>query len=89
MSAIIQADQNGVLHLPPSILPGSAPGAEYKVDQQNGAVLISKSTEAPTPSPIYNLPPELRAKAFLEWVDTLPPGPGLSDYAVSRESIYD
>ena len=30
-----------------------------------------------------------RVKAFREWVANLPPGPGLSDYDVSRDSIYE
>ncbi len=33
--------------------------------------------------------PAQRAASFLEWVESHKDGPGLSDWAVSRDSMYD
>jgi hypothetical protein len=34
------------------------------------------------------LTPEERADAFIQWADSFPDGPPLSDEAISRESMY-
>jgi hypothetical protein len=54
------------------------------------AVLLPGATRPIPPRPDYwrNMTHEERMKDFREWRNSLPTGVGLSDYAVSRESIY-
>ena len=55
-----------------------------------GKVVISKEANVETePLPLWRRSPEEQIRSLEEWVASLPPGPGLSDYAVSRDSIYD
>jgi hypothetical protein len=94
MSTTVQADETGNLHLPSSLLPGSEPLASYHVETEGSRIVISKeperTTEAESQSPpLWQRAPEERIKALREWLADLPPGPGLSDYAVSRDSMYD
>jgi hypothetical protein len=89
MRATLQADEKGELHIPASLLPEAAPLAKYDVEEKAGQIIIAKK-QASEEKPIWETAsPEERVKALREWVAGLPPGPGLSDYAVSRESIYD
>ncbi len=90
MRATLQADEKGILHVPPALLPNAGPSAIYKIDLENGSLIVSNTTE-PSPAASFGKTqtPEERADAFLRWVESLPPGPGLPDHAVSRDSIYD
>ena len=67
---------------------------------QNGSVnvhlasgatkMAGRKSEPVYPSGWLEKTPEERAASFLRWVEKLPKdGPGLSDYAVSRDSIYE
>ena len=91
MSTTLQADEKGNLQLHSSLLPKPDPHATYNIREQNGSLLTSRETiDTPENEPSWKTAtPEERARAFEERVKELPPGPGLSDYAVSRESTYD
>jgi hypothetical protein len=90
MSATIQADENGILHVPPALLPEPEPMATYRVELDKGKLLISKEERSHGESlRLWKRSPEEQIQALEEWIARLPPGPGLSDYAASRESIYD
>jgi hypothetical protein len=89
MRATLQADEKGALHIPASLLPQSAPLAEYDIEEKAGQIVIAKKHASGERAFWETASPEQRVKALREWVDGLPPGPGLSDYAVSRDSIYD
>jgi hypothetical protein len=90
VSTTIQADEKGMLHLPASLLPGASPMASYRVELDAGKLLISKEPNpVNAPLPLWKRSPEEQIQALEEWIASLPPGPGLSDYAVSRDSIYD
>lgn len=90
MSTVLKADDQGNLLLPPSVLPDSEPLGSYRIETFAGKLIIAKEERQRDGSePLWKLPPEERVKAFLEWVGSFPSGPGLSDYAVSRDSIYD
>ena len=45
MSTILEADETGMLHLPPSLLPQPGPHRRYRVAAENGQVVVD---EAPT-----------------------------------------
>ena len=79
-----------MLHLPASLLPDPAPKASYRIEVDSGKVLISKApADSTEPVPMWKRSPEEQIRALEEWIAGLPPGPGLSDYAVSRDSMYD
>jgi hypothetical protein len=42
MSTILQADDSGTLHLPPSLLPQPAPHQRYRVTSENGQVVVGE-----------------------------------------------
>jgi len=63
-------------------------------DQQNSInpeMTAEPASTAHPETPLYErLSPQELAQAFLEWVESHDPNtPGLSDYAVSRESMYE
>ncbi len=90
MSTVLQADEKGNLLLPPSLLPDSEPLGSYQIETSAGKIIIAKKTQdKKNGDPLWKLPREERIKAFREWVASLPPGPGLSEQAVSRDSMYD
>jgi hypothetical protein len=90
MSTVLQADEKGNLLLPPSLLPESEPLGSYRIEESAGKLIIAKEPPQEKGSePLWKLPREERVKAFRNWVASFPPGPGLSDYAVSRDSMYD
>lgn len=91
MSTTLRADEMGNLHLPPSLLPDPEPLATYRVEDQNGHIVISKeSLQNTATEPFWKTATaEERAEAFRQWASKPRPPVGLSDYAVSRESIYD
>ena len=89
MSTVLQADEKGNLLVPPALLPESEPGATYTAENNAGKLIIAKEQpREKTPAQLSQLPQE-RSEAFRQWIATFPAGPGLSDYAVSRDSIYD
>lgn len=49
--------------------------------------LLDKA-EPPEAAATAGMTPEERARAFVEWAESFPPTPPLSDDAVSRESFY-
>lgn len=48
MSTILEADETGTLHLPPSLLPHPGPGRRYRVAARCGQVVVD---EASMPQP--------------------------------------
>lgn len=81
----LQADENGEVHITKEQLGDAQPGVRYRVRLEPQAV-------QPSWGPRWaNLTPEERAKDFLVWVERFrdKDAPGLSDWAVSRDSIYD
>jgi hypothetical protein len=87
MSTIVELDEHGGLHLPPTMLPGAAPHARYQVEVRERQVVISPENG----SQMFwqTASPEERAADILQWAATHHNGPGLPDDAVNRESIYD
>jgi hypothetical protein len=89
MSTTLQADVNGTLHVPATLLPDSKPLATYRLDRQDGQIVIAKTQEAEL-EPFWKIAsPEERLAALREWLNDAKTPAGLSDYAVSRDSIYD
>lgn len=87
MKGIIEADEQGALHIPASCLSGVKPGTRYQIEQRDQQIIIIPENQ---PEPFWKTAsPEERVKAFQEWVEECKTPAGLSDYAVSRDSIYD
>ena len=42
MSTILEADETGTLHLPPSLLPQPGPHRRYRVATENGQVIVAE-----------------------------------------------
>jgi hypothetical protein len=81
----VKTDENGNIVL----LSGLEPNMVYTIERQGKAIRL-EPTPTTTTEPFWKTAtPEEWVKAFNEWIDSLPPGPGLSDWAVSRDSIYD
>ncbi len=87
MSTIIEVDENGTLHLPASLLPEAGPHARYRIEVDEKHLVLSREDIS---QPLWKTAtPDEWAAGFLEWADSHTPGAGLSDEAVSRDSIYD
>lgn len=79
----LETDENGELHLTKEQLGEVAPNTRFRVSAEP----VKKQ---PSFGPAWaNLTPEERAKDLRELSKTFGKGPGLSDWAVSRDSIYD
>ena len=46
MSTILESDETGTLHLPPSLLPQPGPHRRYRVAAENGHVVVDKAPAA-------------------------------------------
>ena len=46
MSTILEADETGTLHLPPSLLPQPGPHRRYRVAAENGQVIVAEAAVA-------------------------------------------
>ena len=51
MSTILEADDTGTLHLPPTLLPHPGPGRRYRVETEGGQVVVDEVESAPPPAP--------------------------------------
>ncbi len=79
----VEADENGELHLSKEQLGGAEPKARFKVR-------VEPQTPTTERGPKWaGMTPEERARKFEAWARSHKDGPGLSDWAVSRDSIYD
>lgn len=87
MTAILKADESGALTVPAAILPKPVANAEYRVSVEGNNLIIRPALEG---NEFWSkLSPRERAEKFSEWVERSAVPVGLSDYAVSRESIYE
>lgn len=86
----MQADQMGNLQLPSTLLPASAPMALYEAQQEGDNVLIIKrQTKVVETDAEKAERRRIRTEKFKAWAKDAATPAGLSDYAVSRDSIYD
>ena len=86
MRTRLKADESGALKVPATFLPNPSPHAEYAVSTAGTSVIIQA---AAAENDFWKLKPEERAIEFANWVKTHKNGAALSDWAVSRDSIYD
>ena len=87
MSLVVELDEKGELHLPSAMLPGAVPHARYQVEVQGRQVVLSPQHSGE--GLWQKASPRERAADILQWAASHQNGPGLSDEAVGRESIYD
>jgi hypothetical protein len=83
----LETDEAGTLKIPAAFLPNPSPHTQYSVTRSGESVILKPAD--PSNDFWQKLTPAERAQKFLEWVDSHKDGPGLSDWAVSRDSIYD
>ncbi|CAN5635909.1 hypothetical protein BH24DEI1_BH24DEI1_08470 [soil metagenome] len=88
---VLETDETGALHIPAELLGKPKPLTRMKLK-----VEAEEPTEETQPQwgpqwgPLWaKMTPEERAKDLLTWLESFEDGPGLSDWAVSRDSIYD
>jgi hypothetical protein len=86
MSVVVELDEKGELHLPSAMLPGAVPHARYHVEVQGRQVVLSPQSGEGL---WQKASPQERAADILQWAASHRNGPGLSDEAVGRETIYD
>jgi hypothetical protein len=69
------------------VLEKVKPHTRFVVEMQNGTLILRPETKA---QPFWaTATPEERAQDLRRWVASHTEGPGLSDEALSRESIYE
>ncbi len=79
----VETDENGELHLTKEQLGNTEPHTRLKVRTEP----VGQKSHF---GPLWDsMTPEERAEDLRELVKTFDKGPGLSDWAVSRDSIYD
>lgn len=91
MTRVVQADENGAVHLDREML-GSQPGTTYTVDLSADQVVLKPVAIAETGQKrLWEiLTPEERAEEFLQWARRQPPSEvHLTDEQLRRENIYD
>lgn len=83
---ILETDTEGALRLTQEELGDVGAHARFVVEREGDRIVLRR---APGASRWDSSTPEERAAEFRRWALSLRGGPGLSDEAVSRESIYD
>ena len=87
MKAMVELDDDGELRVPAAMLPDATPHARYQVEVRERHVIISPANG----NELFwqKAGPQERAADILQWAESHHHGPGLSDQAIARESIYD
>jgi hypothetical protein len=83
---IVEVNEQGVLTLPPEVLPQVSPHKRFVLEVQ-GDVLVLRPERAE--AFWVSASPERRAAAFRDWAAGHEEGPGLPDEALRRENLYD
>jgi hypothetical protein len=87
MSHTVEVSDEGTIRLPSDVLEQVKPHTRFVVEVHNGTVVLRpEDTEKPFWA---TATPKERAEDLRQWVANHKGGPGLSDEAVSRESMYD
>jgi len=91
MNTTPQADENGNLRVPPALLPHAEPLAIYQLQAQKEQIIITKTTpETSEKKPFWQTAsPQQRVQALRKWIKEAGTPAGFSEWAVSRDSIYD
>jgi hypothetical protein len=87
MSATLRVDETETLMIPGTLLPTSTPGASYEVQVLPQGIVLSPKNESE--HFWKTATKEEWLTRFSEWVQGHKGGPGLSDAATSRASIYE
>jgi hypothetical protein len=78
----VKTDEKGNVLL----VAGLEPNTVYNIERQGKAIRLEPE---PTTEPFWKIATkEQRLKALNDLLESLPPGPGLLHWAVSRDSIY-
>ncbi|MDQ3397060.1 MAG: hypothetical protein M3511_04695 [Deinococcota bacterium] len=84
---VLKTDEKGALHIPAELLGEPKPLTRMRLKLE-----AEVAEEGPQWGPLWaKMTPEERLRDFQAWVDRFKDedSPGLSDWAVSRDSIYD
>lgn len=88
MADVIEVDDRGIIPVPASWLGEAHPHSRVEV-RREGESLILRAVSAETRPFWETATIAERLAAFDRWVDSHTDGPGLSDEAISRDTIYD
>ena len=87
MNHTVKMSDEGLIRLPSDVLEQLKPHTRFIVEVRDRTVVLRPEAEE---KPFWaTATPEEWVKDFHEWVASHKGGPGLSDEAVSRESMYD
>jgi hypothetical protein len=86
--AILEVGDDGVLHVPASLLGGAKPHTQFQLDTVGDMAVLRPASER---EPYWKrATPAERAETFLRWAAApRPPAPDLPPEAFRREQIYD
>ena len=86
--AMLEANDDGVLQLPPEAIGGAKPHAKFELEMV-GDVFVLRPADK-TPLFWQRATTEEWIKAFMEWAETpRPPAPEISLESLRRENMYD
>lgn len=87
MTTIIEADAQGVLHIPTEAQGDVKPGTRYVLERRGDEFVLRPEAQ---PSAWDMQTPEERVAAFLAWANrTRPYAPVLPDEVLRRENMYE
>jgi hypothetical protein len=79
----LETDDNGALIVPAEAIGSPEPHSRFLIQHAGDGWLLKPKT-AETAGSILE-----RLRAFDQWLESLPPGPGLPPDAVRRDAIYE
>lgn len=86
MDKILETDADGIISVPPEVLGRTTPHMRYIVEYQANGILLRPEKQAP----VWKTAPIAEwVDVFSQWISSHSTGPGLSDAAISRDTIYD
>jgi hypothetical protein len=86
MEQTVQADKDGTVHLPASLLPQGGPNTVYRVELKPDALVLSSVNHGGERAKVSK---EEWVRRFREWTESHTAGPGLPASAVGRDGIYE
>jgi len=87
MGQIVEVNDEGAIYLPAELLQQVRPHKRFVVQVVSGMLVLRPEDKA---LPFWaTATPEEQAEDLRQWVASHKDGPGLSDEALSRESIYE
>lgn len=86
--SVLEVGDDGMLHVPATLLPGAGPHSQYELEHMGNMALLRPAASA-LASP-ERMTPADRVEAFERWLKSPhPPAPDLPAECLRRENLYD